>query len=368
LNNPEDNLPFFRLVTDGLNSGAAGALEFKFLGEGALVARAVRLIGSTPDSRLDAVVAALEREVKSSRHMSLADNSLRTADMLYPYAALSGCIQPIQFYEIWLDEFARGRQQIPDRPNYRDCEDDFIIYMAGRGSLPALANDSWFSFYKRVYDFNVEQCYWLTHRYIYSTDLGEFDAGVSWVAPALLIIIGKSARWGNFDLFCEAAFCALSTNLRRDDVLLIDSIFETFLPQLLRIQKQADIHEVYHELFVFSLFKLRRDKLGSSETGGDPSRGKILTNFVDCLSSKSSERIVRSLHQILSVSPHTFFVELCLEKLTWLAATAGIKTLFENEIRNSGMGIEPGVYDQYLARVNLDLEKLRGSPLQKELR
>ena len=53
---------------------------------------------------------------------------------------------------------------------------------------------------------------------------------------------------------------------------------------------------------------------------------------------------------------------MCIEKLSWLAATAGIKTLFENEVRSSGRELEPGVYDEYRVLVHAELEKLRSLP------
>jgi hypothetical protein len=356
---PSDDLPFFRLVRDGLNGGVTGAAaRDKFLCESAIIARALHLLGSRQDSRLDAVVALLEKQLNSSHQISLADNSLRIAELLYPYAALSNYIERIQFYEIWLDEFARVRQLIPDRPKFLDCEDKFILYMAGRSKLPTLVSDSWPSFYKRAYDFNVEQCYVLTHRYIYSTDFGQHAPAASWIAPALLIIVAKSALWGNFDLFFESAFCALSTNLDPHEILLIDSLSKMFMPQLMSMLKQDDVQNVYHELFVYSLFKMQRDRVVLSTTS-NASRGKILTNFVASLGSKAPDKIAQGLHAIQSVCPRAFYNEVCIEKLSWLAATAGMKTLFENEIRSSGRELEPGVYDEYRRLVNVELGKLR---------
>lgn len=62
------------------------------------------------------------------------------------------------------------------------------------------------------------------------------------------------------------------------------------------------------------------------------------------------------------VRPRAFYNEVCIEKLSWLAATAEINTLFENEIRSAGRELEPGVYDEYRRLVNVELEKLRGLP------
>ncbi|MCA1371581.1 hypothetical protein I6F15_30340 [Bradyrhizobium sp. BRP14] len=363
-----DDLPFFRLVRDGLNGGVTGAAaRDKFFSESAIIARALHLLGSRQDSRLDAVVALLEKQLNSSHHISLADNSLRISELLYPYAALSNYVKRIQFYEIWLDEFARARQLIADRPKFLDCEDKFILYLAGRGKLPSLVSDSWLSFYNKVYDFSVEQCYVLTHRYIYSTDFGQHDPAASWIAPALLIIVGKSALWGNFDLFFESAFCALSTSLDPHEVLLIDSLSKMFMPQLMSMLKQDDVQEVYHELFVYSLFKMQRDRVVPSGTTSDPNRGRILTNFVASLGSKSPDKIVHCLHAIQSVCPRVFYNEVCIEKLTWLTAMAGTKTLFENEIRISGRELQPGVYDEYRRLVNVELEKLRNLPAPDSL-
>ncbi|MEY9560442.1 DUF6895 family protein [Sinorhizobium fredii] len=363
MDHPSDDLPFFRLVRDGLNGGVTGAAaRDKFFSESAIIARALHLLGSRQDSRLDAVVALLEKQLNSSHHISIADNSLRIAQLLYPYAALSDYITRIQFYEIWLDEFARVRRLIPDRPKFLDCEDKFILYLAGRGKLPSLVSDSWLPFYNKVYDFSVEQCYVLTHRYIYSTDFGQHDPAASWIAPALLIIVGKSALWGNFDLFFESAFCALSTNLDPHEILLIDSLSKMFMPQLMSMLKQDDVQEVYHELFVYSLFKMQRDRVVPSGTTSDPIRGEILTDFVASLGSKSPDKIVHCLHAIQSVFPRAFYNEMCIEKLSWLAATAGIKTLFENEIMTSGRELQPGVYDEYLGLVNVGLEQLRSLP------
>ena len=234
--------------------------EISSSAESAVIARALHLLGSRQDSRLDALFSLLAEQLNSSHHISLADNSLRIAQLLYPYAALSTYIERIQFYEIWLDEFARVKQPIPDRPKFLDCEDQFILYLAGRSKLPVLLSDYWPSFYKRTYDFSVEQCYVLTHRYIYSTDFGRQAPETSWIAPALLIIVGKSALWGNLDLFFESAFCALSTNLDPHEILLIDSLSKIFMPQLMGMLKQGDVQSAYHELFVYSLFKKQRDK------------------------------------------------------------------------------------------------------------
>jgi hypothetical protein len=365
---PSDDLPFFQLVRDGLNAGVTGAAaRDKFISESAIVARALHLLGSRHDSRLDAVVALLEKQLNSSDQISLADNSLRITELLYPYAALSNYIQRIQFYEIWLDEFARMRRLIPDRPKFLDCEDEFILYMSGRGKLPALASDSWLPFYKRVYDFNVEQCYVLTHRYIYSTDFGRHDPSASWIAPTLLIIVGKSALWRNFDLFFESAFCALSTNLHSHEILLIDSLSKMFTPQLMSMIKQGDVQEVYHELFVYSLFKMQRDSVSLPETATVSEQGEVLTNFVASLCSKSPDKIVNCLHAIQSVCPRAFYNEVCIEKLSWLAATARSNTLFEKEIRSAGRKLQPSVYDEYRGIVNIELEKLRSLPASDPL-
>jgi len=365
---PSDDSPFFRLVLDGLNGAVTGAAaRDKFLCESAIMARAAHVLGSKHDSRLDAVIALLEKQLNSSHQISLADNSLRIAELLYPYAALSNYIGRIQFYEIWLDEFARMRQFIPDRPKFLDCEDQFILYMAGRSKLPALVRDSWHSFYKRAYDFNVEQCYVLTHRYMYSTDFGQHALAASWIAPALLIIAGKSALWGNFDLFFESAFCALSANLDPHEVLLIDSLSRMFMPQLKSMLKQDDVQNVYHELFVYTLFKMQRDRVFLSGTTSNASRGKLLTNFVASLASKSPDKIVQCLRAIQSVCPRAFYNEVCIEKLSWLSATAGMKTLFENEIRSAGRELEPGVYDEYRRLVNVEFEKLRSLPAPEPL-
>jgi hypothetical protein len=352
------DLPFFRLVEDGLGLDAAGAARAKFIGEAALVGRAVGLIGTTSDARLDAVMTAVESELNGPRQMSLADNSLRMADLLYPYAAVRDRIPLIPFYEVWLDAFERRRPPIPDRPDYRVCEDQFILYMARRGKLPAFYAGSLSSFYKRVYDFTVEQCYWLTHRYIYSTDLGEFDAGIGWIAPALLIIVGKAALWDNMDLFYEAAFCALSTNLNRECILAIDGMAEGFRPRVVELQKANHVYEVYHELFVYSLFRLRRDRLDAPGTGEGDRQAAILTEFVGSLASKSSDRIVRAYRDMRTLSDHGFLAEVCLEKLNWLKEVAQARALFENEIRVSGGEAAPGLYEEYVGRVNLDLETL----------
>jgi hypothetical protein len=365
---PSEDLPFFRLVQDGLNGGVTGAAaRDKFLCESAVIARAQHLLGSKHDSALDAVVALLEKHLNSSHQISLADNSLRIAELLYPYAALSNYIERVQFYEIWLDEFARVRQPIPDRPKFLDCEDKFILYMAGRGELPALLSDSWPSFYKKAYDFSIEQCYVLTHRYLYSTDFGRYAPAASWIAPALLIVLGKSALWANFDLFFEAAFCALSTNLDPEEILLIDNLSEMFRPQLMSMLKQDDIQSVYHELFVYRLFKLRRDRFPRSSATSNGHLGKILTNFVASLGSKSPDKIVQCLQVIQSVCPRDFYKEACIEKLSWLAATAGLRTLFENEVRISGTQLGPGVYDEYRRLVNVEAEKLRSLPAPNTL-
>jgi hypothetical protein len=357
---PLDELPFFRLVRDGLNGGVTdAAARDKFFGESAIVARMLHVLVSRQDSRLDAVVALLEKHLNSSHHISLADNSLRIAELLYPYAALSHYIERIQFYEIWLDEFARVRQLIPDRPEFLDCEDKYILYLTGRGRLPALVSDSRLHFYRRIYDFNVEQCYILTHRYIYSTDFGQHNSAASWIAPALLIVVGKSALWGNFDLFFESAFCALSTNLDPHEILLIDSLSKMFKPQLMSMLKQDDVQKVYHELFVYSLFKIQRDRVVLSGTTRDPIRGEILTDFIASLGSKSPDKIVHCLHAIQSICPRPFYNEVCIDKLSWLEATAGIKTLFENEIMSSGRELQPNVYDEYRELVNAKLEQLR---------
>lgn len=326
------------------------------------MARALHLLNSKQDSRLDAVVALLDKQLNSSHQISLADNSLRIAELLYPYAALRNYIKRIQFYEVWLDEFARVRQFIPDRPKFLDCEDQFILYMAGRSTLPALVSDSSSSFYKRAYDFNVEQCYVLTHRYMYSTDFGQHASSASWIAPTLLIIVGKSALWANFDLFFESAFCALSANLEPHEILLIDCLSKMFVPKLMNMLKQDDVQSTYHELFVYSLFKIQRDKVVLSETTSNASQGKILTDFVASLASKSPNKIVQCLRAMQYVRPRAFYNEVCIEKLSWLAATAEINTLFENEIRSAGRELEPGVYDEYRRLVNVELEKLRGLP------
>ncbi|MBO4226451.1 DUF6895 family protein [Bradyrhizobium neotropicale] len=365
---PSNDTPFFRLVVDGLNGAVTGAAaRDKFFCESAIMARALHLLGSKQDSRLDAVVALLEKQLNSSHQISLADNSLRIAELLYPYAALSNFIARIQFYEIWLDEFARVRQFNPDRPKFLDCEDQYILYMAGRSKLPTLVSDPCPSFYKRTYDFNVEQCYVLTHRYMYSTDFGQHAPAASWIAPALLIIVGKSALWGNFDLFFESAFCALSANLDPHEILLIDNLSKMFMPQLTSLLKQDDVQNVYHELFVYSLFKMQRDRVVLSGTTSNTSRGTTLTNFVASLASKSPDKIVQCLRAMQYVCPRAFYNEVCIEKLNWLAVTAGIRTLFENEIRSAGRELEPGVYDDYRRVVNVELEKLRGLPASDPL-
>jgi len=355
---PPDNLPFFRLVAAGLSDDAATVPRAKFVGEAGLIARAAGLIAPDPDPRLDAVVAALEQEFNSARHMSLADNALRPVDMLYPYAALHGRIRPIPYYETWLDEFVRRRPAFPDRPNYRICEDDFIIYMAGRGKLPTFSGDIWAGSQRKVYDFNTEQCYCLTHRYIYATDLGESDIAVGWVVPALLVIVGKAALWRNFDLFYEAAFCLISADSSRETVLLVDSLSEVFRPELLRMQAQETVDDVYHELFVYSLFRLRRDRIGASETPDEGRAGEILTEFVAALGSKSPDRIVRANRALCAVFPHLFFDEVCLEKLTWLKDMAGIGVLFENEIMRSAADPAPGLYAEYGQRVDAAMEAI----------
>jgi hypothetical protein len=319
-------LPFFRLVRDGLNGGIAGAAaRDKFLCESAIVARALHLLGSKQDSRLDAVVQLLDKQLNSSDQISLAENSLRISELLYPYAALCNYIERIQFYEIWLDEFARMKQRIPDRPQFLDCEDKFILYMAGRGKLPALVSESCVSFYNKAYDFNVEQCYALTHRFMYSTDFGQHVPEASWIAPALLIIVGKSALWANFDLFFESAFCALSTNPHPDEFLLIDGLSQVFVPELTSLLKRDDVHNVYHELFVYSLFRMQRDRLVVSGSSKTSVGGNLLRNFVAALGSKSPDNIVQCLHAIQSVCPRAFYNEVSIEKLSWLAATAGMK-------------------------------------------
>jgi hypothetical protein len=324
------------------------------------MARALHLLGSKQDRRLDAVVALLKKQLNSSHQISLADNSLRIAELLYPYAALSNLIERIQFYETWLDEFARVRQVIPDRPKFLDCEDQYILYMAGRSKLPTLVDDSCPSFYTRVYDFNVEQCYVLTHRYMYSTDFGQHAPAATWIAPALLIIVGKSALWGNFDLFFESAFCALSANLYPHEILLIDNLSKMFMPQLMSMLKQDGVQNVYHELFVYNLFKMQRDRVVPSGSTSSTSPETTLTNFVASLGSKSPDKIVHCLREIQCVCPRAFYNQVCIEKLNWLVATAKIKILFENEIRSAGRELEPGVYDAYRRVVNVELEKLRG--------
>lgn len=337
------------------------AARDKFLCESAIIARALHLLGPRGDARLDDVVALLEKQLNSPHQISLADNSLRISELLYPYAALSKYIDRTQFYEIWLDEFARVRQHVPDRPEFLDCEDAFILYMSGRGKLPTLVNDNSLSFYNKIYDFKVEQCYVLTHRYMYSTDFGEHAPAATWIAPALLMIAGKSALWGNFDLFFESAFCALSTNLDAYEISLIDGLSEMFLPQLASMLKADDIQAVYHELFVFSLFRMQREKLIHSGTAADSGRGKVLTDFVASLSSKSPANIVNCLDAIQSVCPRAFYNEVCIEKLAWLVAAAKTEILFENEIRTSGMELEPGVYTEYRRLANVKLERLRSA-------
>jgi hypothetical protein len=104
---------------------------------------------------------------------------------------------------------------------------------------------------------------------------------------------------------------------------------------------------------------MQRNRVLLSGTTSDASRGELLTNFVASLGSKSPDKIVQRLRAIQSVCPREFFNEVCIEKLSWLAATARIKTLFENEIRSAGKELEPGVYDEYRRVVNVQLEKLQ---------
>jgi hypothetical protein len=345
-------VPFFRLAADGLKNGIAAVAPAKFVGEAALIARAAGLIAPDADPRLDDVVAMLEQELNGARHMALADNALRPIDMLYPYAALHGRIQPIPYYETWLDTFVRRRPAIPDRPDYRVCEDDYVIYMAGRGDPPTLGGDNWAGSHRKVYDFNTEQCYCLTHRYIYATDLGEHGISVSWVAAALLIIVGKACLWKNFDLFHEAAFCLLSADRNPGTVHLIDSLSEDFQSEAQEMEARQTIDEVYHELFVYSLFKLRRDRIAIPKSRGDGRAGQFLKEFVASLGSKSPDRIVCAHDALRAKFQDPFLHEACLDKLSWLKETANLGVLFENEIMRSGAEPAPGFYAEYGRRVD----------------
>jgi hypothetical protein len=344
-------LSVFRLIAEELNGGEGGPARAKFLAEAALVSRAAGAIGAFSHSRIEQAVAAIERELRSFRHMALADNSLRAADLLYPYAALSGRIEPIPFYEIRLDAFARRTSGFADRPGYKCCEDKFILYMAGRGRLPAFCDADWPRFARRVHDFNAEHCYWFTHRYLYATDMGEADIGIDWVAPAMLLIVAKAAQWGDPDLFFEAAFCVLSTHPEPQWVFAVDALSETLLPNLLA-KASDNMRDVYHELFLYSLFRMRRESLGLSPAASDDGSVQALTGLVDALLSKSPDKIAAGFFAAQPLCRHPFVAEICLEKLEWLKDVALTGSLFDNEALRSEAEPAPDLYAEYLKKVD----------------
>jgi hypothetical protein len=348
----------YPLIAEELGKAGTGAGRAKFLAEAALVVRTAASIDRVPDAGLEAALTAIERELHSFRHMALGDNSLRKADLVYPYAALSGLIRPSPFYECRLDDFARTGNRDPDRPAYRACEDQFILYMAGRAKLPALCDGHWAGFVSRVYDFNVEHCYWFTHRYLFASDMGAVETGLDWVAPAMLLVAAKAVRWDNVDLFFEAAFCALSSGALPEWVAAIDAWSERLLPRLLE-QASGASRDVYHELFLYRLFRMRRDSLSVPPGPADHESAQAVVGLLDALASKSPQRIAETYLAARPVCRHRLFAEACLAKLDWLEGLARAGTLFDNEAMRSAARPAPDLYDNYLEMLGEAVEAIR---------
>jgi hypothetical protein len=359
-----DDLSVFRFIAEELKDSDTGPARAKFLAEAALVARTAAS-DSLPHGRVDAAVAAIERALRGYRHMALGDNSLRASDLLFPYAALHGRIPPIAFYETRLDEFVRRRTALADRPGYRTCEDEFIAYMAGRGKLPAFCEEHWPRFVRRAHDFSVEHCYWFTHRYLYASDMGSVSVDIDWVAPAMLLIVAKAARWGDPDLFYEAAFCVLCAKPLPEWVAAIDTWSEALLPNLLA-RASDNMSDVYHELFLYSLFKMRRDRVDLPPARNGCGSARALTDFVDALMSKSPDKIGACYFSARPICRHPLLAEICIEKLAWLKDTAQNGTLFENEIRRSEAEPAPELLEEYADRVDAALDVIRRSLLEPE--
>lgn len=331
----------------------------KFLGETAMVCRALCKLGAIDKQKMSHLISQIYEMLHCDFHLELSDSSFDTPQFLMPYAAIRDYSEKSYLFESALKIMAEHNNRRSERLPYTKCEDQYILYMAGCKTHPEFGSPDWDKDCLQVFNFNVQDAYVFTHRYIYSRDFGLMGSPKNHIKAGLFLLLTKATIWENTDLVFEVAFCLLAEKLTSDELGLLDAFVKRQNAAISAIKEKVEVSEKYHEIYVEMLFKAARLHHPKICEEPHPHDAQKIIDLMSSLTAKDPAKIVKRyiwLHKTFPMAAH--FQIFVATKLSELRRMAENKILFERECRLTQTDPNTVNYKDVLERVDGAVKEL----------
>lgn len=321
----------------------------KYIGETALIARALSKFGGSCDQALEQIAQRCLEQLTRSNHLSHIDNIFEWRLLAMPYAALTHFGIVYAPFESVLDTLKDLRPRLSERRPYENCEDDFILAITGRGDFPDFTTIGWRSDCDKLYAFHNEETYHFTHRYFYATDFGLSTALSGGVKTQLLLLLADAVFRKNCDLASELGLCLLGEALSTAELGVVDALIDTLRPDYNALRECDDVTKRYHTQFVTFAYQARRENFPT--VSPQSHQAIALTAFSRALKSKDVALIISTYEACRDILSNSSVERVVQNRLSEIETLARHKILFLREAACVKCDIADHIYQDVLVQI-----------------
>ncbi|RYE07169.1 MAG: hypothetical protein EOP22_18900 [Hyphomicrobiales bacterium] len=353
----------FELAAPVLASCSEGGQdELKRIAELSMALHYVRL--SYPPSllkatRARAVARMLLDKLDDGQMLRLLGNTFLLQQHVTPYIFLRAPRRRSTYYEGLVETFLASELQVRECTPYRRLERAHLLYKLGAGDMDDVSEAAIFSDAQRVYFFNRDLSYALTHTLLYATDFSTLSRPDPRARFACLAIAAMSHEANDVDLFFEASLCLMGQELPAAVLAELQPLVAAMRERNPDLFAMADPLAGYHPLLVYDLLRgaaLRHHAIDladeTPELDAEPGLIRLAGALCLSLKGKDLERIESAYAAwCAAAGPEPFVRDMVKTRLATLRLLASTHILFEREFVHLGRR-DASLYAEYLAAID----------------
>lgn len=322
-------------------------MAMKYVGETAIIIRVISRHRPELTSQLNPIAERCAKELSRFQRLACFNKANDWRIICMPYVCLKHFDIQCSKLEGLLSAMHEVAPRKSERYPYENCEDDYILAVAGLGDFPEFSNAGWDQDCLSLYSFRTDDIYHYTHRHFYATDFSTRQSYSKRYKPELFLLLSKAVIDQNADLAAEIGICLLGERLNQKELGLLDAFMESLQSEIETIFSNENVPESYHPQYVIKAYQLIRETVSTARPNY-----KIMHRYTDLYESlerKCPDSIERSFKLLCKVFAHTHHLRPCIEqRYLELKTLAFQKVLFAQEAAHLNQEIPDHIYSDYL--------------------
>ena len=323
-------------------------MAMKYIGETAIISRAISL--HRPELQIDFedIIQRCKMELSVAKRLSYCSKAHDWRLLCMPYA----CLKHFGVQSSQLEGLLLAMQSVAPRKSerqpYENCEDDYIMAIAGLGKFPEFSHPGWDQDCRSIYSFRTDDIYHYTHRHFYATDFSKRPSYNKRCKPELFLLLSKAVIDQNADLAAEIGICLLGERLNQKELGVLDAFMESLRSEINTIFSNENVTDSYHPHYVIKTYQLIRETFSTAQLNYQIMQH--YTELYESLDRKCPDNIERNFEILCKIFEHTHYLRPCIEqRYLELKTLAFQKVLFAQEASHLNQEIPDHIYNDYLS-------------------